>query len=127
MEETIYSKTSELLKLETLEVRLELKRPWGSVELSVTGFNYLHDFSKNNLQLYSEMSFRVFEGFSFNISGGASRIRDQLSLRKRSASLDEVLLQRQKLETGYNFWGNLGISYSFGSIYNNIVNPRFGY
>ena len=127
MEETIYSKTSEWLNSEMLEITLELKRPWGSVELSMTGYNYLHDFKKNNLQLYGEMSFRLFEGFSFNVSGWASRVRDQLSLRKRQASVDEVLLQQQELETGYKFWANLGISYSFGSIYNNIVNPRFGY
>ncbi len=127
MEETIYSKTSEWLNSEMLEITLELKRPWGSVELSMTGYNYLHDFKKNNLQLYGQMSFRLFEGFSFNVSGWASRVRDQLSLRKRPASVDEVLLQQQELETGYKFWANLGISYSFGSIYNNIVNPRFGY
>ena len=28
--------------------------------------------------------------------------------------------------TGYQYFFNFGVSYSFGSILNNIVNPRFG-
>jgi hypothetical protein len=64
--------------------------------------------------------------FSLNLYGQYSKIRNQISLPKGTASLEEVLLQRRQLETGYQFWGSFGVSYSFGSIYNNIVNPRFG-
>jgi len=30
------------------------------------------------------------------------------------------------LATGYRYFATVGISYSFGSIFNNVVNPRFG-
>jgi hypothetical protein len=36
------------------------------------------------------------------------------------------LLRRKQLETSYNYYAYVGISYSFGSIFNNAVNPRFG-
>jgi len=29
------------------------------------------------------------------------------------------------MQTDYNLWINAGLSYTFGSIYNNVVNPRF--
>jgi len=49
-----------------------------------------------------------------------------LSLVKGEASEAEILLQLQELETSYHLEGGLGLTYTFGSIYNNIVNPRFG-
>jgi len=52
-------------------------------------------------------------------------IHDQLSLPAGGATQEEILLHRQELETAYSYWGSMGISYTFGSIYNNIVNPRF--
>ena len=45
---------------------------------------------------------------------------------KGGASLEEVLLQRRQLETTYNYFFQVGFSYSFGSIFSNVVNPRFG-
>jgi len=49
-----------------------------------------------------------------------------MALPRGGASLEEVLLQRRELQTQYSYWGNVGVSYSFGSIYNNVVNSRFG-
>ena len=82
--------------------------------------------NKYRFEIFSDISWQLFKGFSLNLFGGYSIIRNQISLPKGSASLEEVLLQRRQLQTGYTFWGSFGISYSFGSIYNNIVNPRFG-
>ncbi|NOZ55257.1 MAG: hypothetical protein GXO73_00510, partial [Calditrichaeota bacterium] len=55
-----------------------------------------------------------------------SRIHDQLSLPKKGASREEVLLRRRMLATTYSYFVSFGVSYTFGSIYTNIVNPRFG-
>jgi hypothetical protein len=38
----------------------------------------------------------------------------------------EVLLRLRELATEYSFDFGVGLSYTFGSIYNNVVNPRFG-
>jgi hypothetical protein len=53
-------------------------------------------------------------------------IHDQLSLPKEDIATEEILLQRKQLATQYQYWASIGFSYTFGSIYNNIVNPRFG-
>lgn len=38
----------------------------------------------------------------------------------------DILLQLQEMASAYNIDGSLGLTYTFGSIFNNIVNPRFG-
>jgi hypothetical protein len=54
------------------------------------------------------------------------RIKDQISLGKSSASTEEILLRLRQLATDYSYSFSVGISYSFGSIFNTVVNPRFG-
>ena len=123
---TIYDKNVEALFNESLTLTLESKQPWGSIEASLEGSHYLHDFSKNRLELYSQLSLQFFKGISFELYGSFSFIHDQLSLPKGGATDEEILLQRKQLETQYQYFGSMGISYTFGSIYNNVVNPRFG-
>lgn len=125
-EETIFLKTNETLVSQQLSSTLSIIEPWGSTSFTLTGANYLHDMSKYELELFGTVSWKIVKGLSFSVYGGYSKIRNQISLPRGSASLEEVLLQRRQLETGYSYWGGFGISYSFGSIYNNIVNPRFG-
>ncbi len=124
--ETIYNKKKESLFEESLEITLKLNQPWGSIETSLTGSHYFFDFSKNSLEAYSELSLNLIKGFSLELSGSYSMIHDQLSLQKSAVSQEEVILRRRQLETQYNYWGSVGINYTFGSIYNNIVNSRFG-
>jgi hypothetical protein len=125
-EETIYDKNSEVLINEELSITLDVKQPWGSVRTSLEGSNYFHGFSKNRVELFGELSLRLFKGVSFRVFGDVSRIRDQLSLPKGGASSEEILLQRRQLATQYSYFASIGLSYTFGSIYNNVVNPRFG-
>jgi len=49
-----------------------------------------------------------------------------LSLVKGGASREEILLKRKELATQFRYFTYFGLSYTFGSIYNNVVNPRFG-
>jgi len=126
IEETIFEKIQEDLLSQTLSVVFEVKEPWGNASASLEGSNYLHDFSKNKVRLEGYVNFRLIRGLSLTASGGYSRIHDQLGLRKGDASIDEVLLRRKELATNYDYSLSLGVSYTFGSVYSNVVNPRFG-
>ncbi len=124
-EETIYDKTSENLWAESFTITLELKQKWGTVTNAFEASHYFSDFTKNRLYIYGNLSIRLFKGLSFTTYGQYSRIRDQLSLVKGNLTLEDVLLQRKQLETGYSYYFSIGFSYTFGSIYSNVVNPRF--
>jgi hypothetical protein len=126
IEETIYDRTREYLWSQVLMAALEFNEPWGTAEVSLEGSHYFHDFSKNRLNLRCDLSIRIIKGLRLNLYGGYSRIRDQLNLAKGDASLEEVLLQRRELETNYSLFFSVGLNYSFGSVFSNVVNPRFG-
>jgi len=124
-EETIFDKMEETLYRHTLDTALSLRQPWGTSYVSLEFQQYLHDLSKNSLQFDWSLNVRLFRGFSFDVDGNISRIKDQLYLVKGEASDEEVLLLRRQLGTAYRYEVGFGITYQFGSIFNNVVNPRF--
>jgi hypothetical protein len=123
---TIYEKMRENLWGHSLKAAYEVVQKWGSVNVSLDWFNYLHDWSKNNLALDGWVNIRIARGLSFEMGGGAAMVHDQLSLVKGGATREEILLKRKELATLYTYFTYFGLSYTFGSIYNNVVNPRFG-
>lgn len=122
---TIFNKISELRPDQTLTLSLGLKQPWGSVNTSLTGASYLDDFSKNRAELFNSFDIRLFKGFSINMFVSASRLRDQLYLARGASSDEDVLVRQRQLATSYSYFAGVGLSYTFGSILNNVVNPRF--
>ncbi len=123
---TIYNKTSENLFGHQLRVAYQVQKKWGSIYFSLRGLNYFHDFTKNMIAADLFTRIRVFKGLSLTLNVEAARINDQLSLRKGDLSEAERLLRLREQATGYQIETGIGLSYTFGSIYNNIVNPRFG-
>jgi hypothetical protein len=124
-EETIFSKFRETRVNQALTAAVEAVQPWGSVEARVTGSSYLDNWSQNRLILEGGMHLRVVRGLDLNFNAFYARVRDQLSLAKAGATDDEVLLQLKQLKTSYEFFGSIGLSFTFGSKFNNVVNPRF--
>ena len=125
-EVTVYGKEKENLFSQALQVVLAVKEPWGSVGASVQGSTFIPDVKYNNLQANLGVYINLFKGFSFNVGGQYSRIRDQLSLPGRDYTPEEILLELKRLASGYYLRFELGLNYRFGSIYSNVVNPRFG-
>ncbi|MEA1887778.1 MAG: hypothetical protein U9N72_11270 [Bacteroidota bacterium] len=123
---TTFFKTSEFLLRHYLSMSLGFNQPWGSGYVSLTWANYLHDFSENNLGLRSRIYYRIYKGLSLNVQARANLIHDQRNLPKGDATEQEVLTRQRALKTSYSYSFELGLTYSFGSIYNNVVNPRFG-
>lgn len=124
-ETTIYNKDAEVLIKPQLRSRLDFTQPWGEIEGRLNLSTFIHDFSKNRVDLRLEFDFRVFRGLDFSIDGRYSLINDQLSIPKGDISNAEQLLNLRQQLTSYSYGGSIGIEYSFGSIYNNVVNPRF--
>ena len=123
-EETIFDKLSEQLLSESLLVTLELTQRWGEVELETEFSHFFHDFSKYRIDLGGEVSIRLFKGLEFVAELDVQQIHDQLYLPKGGASLQEVILRRRELATTFEHEGRIGLRYTFGSIYNNVINTR---
>jgi hypothetical protein len=125
-EETIFDKMAETLPRHSMGLSLGLRQPWGSISTSVDFSQQLNKLDRTNLGFFGSADVRLFKGFSFNVFGDYSRIRDQISLVKGTASTEDVLLRLRQIQSGYSYFMGFGVSYSFGSIFNSVVNPRYG-
>lgn len=128
---TIFEKTSEVVLRQNFEAILEFEQPWGEAIAVFEASTYLTDFEESMLDLYRLELFgyveaRLVRGLSLFARGNISRIRDQIFLPQEEASEEDILLGNVRLPTSFDYGFSLGLSYTFGSIYNNIVNPRFG-
>jgi hypothetical protein len=124
---TIYNQVEETLFKQELNIAFQVQEKWGSINLALMGSTYFNDFSKNRLELISSLNLRIFKGLTLQISGGVAYINDQINLKKGGISEADRLLELRELSTQYRIEGGIGLSYTFGSIYNNVVNPRFGF
>jgi len=125
IEETVYGKISESLFDHSLTTSLDLNQPWGTVSMSLSGMSYLHDSSKLSINFYTNLSVKLAKGLSLNLWGNYSQVRNQLALPRGGATNQDVLLRLKELRTDYRFSTSVGLSYTFGSIFNDAVNSRF--
>lgn len=124
-EETIFFKMEELRFQQSLSLDLSYNQKWGQVSGSTSYSHYLHDLSRDRLSFSGYADVRLFKGFSINVGGYYAFQRDQLNIVKGTVSDHDLLTRRRQLDSNYDFYFNFGIRYRFGSLFNNVVNPRF--
>jgi hypothetical protein len=108
-----------------LLTRYAVTQPWGEVSAAASFSQFLDHPDQYRAEFFGNLEFRVTRGLAVEFSGEYSRVRDQRFLPKGGISDEEVLLERRALATGYEYELEIGFSYTFGSIFNNVVNPRF--
>ena len=123
---TIYEEIRQVLPEHSLTAGYEVTQPWGEIDVGVRTSQYLQDLSRYSIDFGGSVEVRITQGLSIEIGGEFAFIRNQLNLPKGEADLEEVLLRRRQLETDYQAGLNFGFRYRFGSIFNNVVNTRFG-
>ena len=123
---TIYDEIEQLLPEHTLTAGYEVTQPWGQVDVGVNASQYLHELERYSIRFDGSVDLRITQGLSIELGGNVAFIHNQLNLPKGDADLEELLLRRRQLETNYQAGLSFGFRYRFGSIYNNIVNTRFG-
>ena len=123
---TIFLKDSELIMEQKVSGRLRYDQRWGRIDIRVSGSHYFHDAAINRITFNPSFDIRVRRGLSVSISGSYRVINDQLSLEFRGDPNDPIsIIEGVQRPTSYDYSLSFGLSYTFGSIYNNIVNPRF--
>lgn len=123
-ERTVYLETEETRYEQMLEIRFVQRQPWGSAWFGTSGTQFLHDTDLYRVSLWAGASVRIVRGFSVNVSGNVSWVRDQIFLSAEGATDEEALLRLRQRPTDFDYGMEVGFSYQFGSIYNNVVNNR---
>ncbi len=121
---TLFDKTAETRPEHTLDIAAAFERPWGDLYASLTGTNYLDNFQQNEVTLFTGGAVRLVRGLSLDVHGSAASVNNQIYEPRASVSEADILLQRRALSTSYRFALDVGFSYTFGSVFNDVVNPR---
>ena len=124
IEKTIYGFEKQNLTSQTLSMNIRFRQKWGNISTSINATQYLNDGSKKRFSFRSDLDFRIFEGLALRLSGNINLIREQYNLAAASTSIEELLLQQRQIATDYETRFSIGLSYTFGSIYNSIINTR---
>ena len=131
-EPTVFGLESETVLSHAIRARLDVKQRWGSISFGTEFSHLLTNFKRSltrsyRLELGGGANIQVSGGLSFHFGGGYDLIRDQLYLPASGASNEDILLGTQSLPTGYQLHLFAGFNYRFGSIFNNVVNPRLDF
>ncbi|MFC2133960.1 DUF481 domain-containing protein [Bacteroidota bacterium] len=124
LEETIFNKTHETLWFHAATIEMDMVQQWGSIDSEIEVMHLIELENKYSINVNLGLNLRVMEGLSLRLALESESIHNQIYLPKGDASLEEILLKRKQLETTYDINLEIGIRYTFGSIYNNVVNRR---
>lgn len=124
LDTTIYGEIEQLLPEHILNAGYEVRQPWGGIDFAMRASQYLHDRDKYSVEFGGGFEVRVLQGLSVGLGGAIELIHNQVNLPKGDAGLEEVLLRQRQLATSYEAGVRFRLRYRFGSIYNNVVNPR---
>lgn len=124
-EETIFRQTSELRPQHVIRFDAFQRQPWGETSASIRGSQYLHDLDLWSLSLDGELEFRILRGLSLDLRGEVEWIEDQIYVSSDGLTDQDIFLGRFDRPTSYVYEFSVGLSFEFGSIFNNVVNNRF--
>ena len=122
---TAFDKLQETVYQHEFNLDYEAREPWGNANIGAGVSQYLDRTSAWSFNVRGFVRYRLFRGFSVNVSGSYRRVRDQIYLAKQDLSEQDILLGRRQLPTASQMDIRIGLGYSFGSIFNNAVNERF--
>lgn len=122
---TIYNRTVETRALAKVQLASEVRQAWGSLFAGARHVRYLHDFNIYSVEVSGNLSVRISRGLQLNFGGNASKVNDQLYLPAGGLDPSQILTRQRALRTAYRVRVYTGLSFTFGSIYNTFVNPRF--
>lgn len=123
-ERTLYGLLRETRPVQSLQVSADFQQPWGELFLSLEGANFLDDVEQHRVDLSANVEIRLFRGVNLDVRGSVARIKDQIYVSGEDIPDEEILLERRELGTDFEYEVDIGLSFTFGSVFNNVVNPR---
>jgi hypothetical protein len=126
IEETVFGVMNETKMEHNLAVEFSQRQTWGDASVTVNGSQFLDDTSKYRFAVRGDVSFRIFRGLNVNANANWSRQNNQVWMSAEGVTDEEDLLGIRNRASSFNYGMMLGLSYNFGSIFNNVVNNRFG-
>src|SRR6185436_8249750 len=83
---TIFDKLKERVWKQQMDISYRTRQPWGSLGAFIGTSQHLRHPDRYRVNINLNADARLFKGFSFNVYGGYSRIKDQIALIKGAAT-----------------------------------------
>lgn len=122
--QTIYAKYDDLVPVHSLGAEIMFQQPWGSIDNEIEYSQFVDDPERKRLEWDFSVRVRLLKGLSMRISGGYEVVRDQINLAKGEATFEDILSRQREIATDFGADFDIGLSYTFGSMYNSFVNNR---
>jgi hypothetical protein len=122
--ETVFGEMDEVRPVARAILAGESRQQWGTLDATLRYTHFLHDAARYNVSFNGRAQLRLTRGLALEVRGDAAKVNDQLYLPRGGASDEEVLTRQRALATAFRVGGAVGLSFTFGSIFNSIVNPR---
>ena len=137
IDSSYYDKLKEAVIQHSLSINAAFVQKWGNINAYAGWESFLNSFDLKgnkirgsnirNIYVGGYIEFRIVKGLSIYFNVNADFTKGVYpNIRKDDFSTDDILANVRQYPTSNNFNSSVGISYRFGSIYNNVVNPRFG-
>lgn len=124
-ETTVFAKDQEFIPRHGMSLSYRIREKWGNINVGLWSNQYLHNTQLYSARAWVNVNLRIAKGFNFNLNGNYGVTQDQISLSAVGLTDEEILAGQGQRATNYTYNGSIGLSYTFGSIYNSVVNPRF--
>lgn len=122
---TIFDKMSETRLGQKLSLTITLNKKWGTINTGVHYRNFIKEPRFNSMGMSANADIKITGAFSFFVNINAALLHDQINLVKSGATEQEVLTRQRQVASNFTYNTSFGVSFRFGSILNNFVNPRF--
>lgn len=124
LDSTRYNKLKEFLWEQNLSVNWSLTQKWGNLFFGAEWTNYPNHINKQNFDLFGFTEIRIVKGLNVTFNINYSHLGIEPYISKKEIDILEQIYGQRALASSFRFGINLGLSYRFGSIFNNVVNPR---
>jgi len=124
-EETIFGEVDEIRPRHQLRLQLFQRQPWGETSVSLDGSQFLDDLGLWSVSMNGNIELRIAQGLNLDLRGGVELLEDQIFISREGLTDEDILFGRFERPTDYTYYFSAGLSFEFGSIFNNVVSNRF--
>ncbi|MFY9311287.1 MAG: hypothetical protein WAQ28_19740 [Bacteroidia bacterium] len=124
-DQTYLNKYNDWYFLHSLVISYRQVEKWGNLSCDIGTFQYFSKEKFYRVNITPDISWNIASGLNLSLGGNFSVVNDQYYLKKDEVSSEAILLGQTQLKSNFSYNFYVGISFSFGSIYNNVVNVRF--
>ncbi len=123
-ESTVFGVRDESKPDHNFYVEYDLDRRWGDISLDFRVSQFLDDTELYRARARASIDYRIVRGVSLRLWAESSLVRDEVYLSGIGLSAEDILLKRRAVDTDLSSQYGISLRYTFGSIYNNVVNNR---